>query len=321
MTLGYQVIRPGDVLTVSAEGAPTGLAGTIGVRIEDGDGNVVLARTTAGIVESEAGSGIYVKDDLVAPDAGDYLVLWDTGGATPAFSVEQLHVSASGTAAPTLDPGYPSLATLLAGSSSSALAALNPDEQEALRTAAILAVEAFAGQRFVAEGTDLDPVSKIVSGNGGQQLQLPARLAELIDLGISGSSLDASDVRISDDGSQLHVVPEAVPGNWYTRAIRGNHPPYFAHGLGTVTVTGVWGWTECPAEIVTAIRWDMEDAADAEANKLAGSLRSWERMGVSSISQGPLSVTTGRGQQMLSGRAASLIESAGLVWQPIGEVL
>lgn len=85
---------PGSAFTAIGEGFATGLAGTIGVRIENADGTNHTARTTAGIVELEAASGAYAKTNLVAPTtAGTYIVLWDSGGATPSFASEELVVA------------------------------------------------------------------------------------------------------------------------------------------------------------------------------------------------------------------------------------
>lgn len=73
-----------------ADGFATGLAGTIGVRIRDTGGNDVLARTTAGIVEDIAGSGIY-RVTLTAPAiAGQYTVVWDDGSI---FAADDLIVT------------------------------------------------------------------------------------------------------------------------------------------------------------------------------------------------------------------------------------
>lgn len=66
------------------EGAPSGLAGQIGVRIIDGPSEeTVIARTVVGITEYPAGSGLYSVTLIAPDDAGDYVVLWDTvaGGA------------------------------------------------------------------------------------------------------------------------------------------------------------------------------------------------------------------------------------------------
>lgn len=72
------------------ENAPTGLVGTLGVRIDDTEGNTVAPRTTTGIVEVVAGSGTYAKSNLIAPDdPGSYIVIWD---ANDVFAPEELRV-------------------------------------------------------------------------------------------------------------------------------------------------------------------------------------------------------------------------------------
>jgi hypothetical protein len=89
------------------EGLPTGLTGTLGVRIVDPPaGTTVAARTTAGIVEQVAGSGVYGVV-LTAPGVGEYAVVWDTGGGTPVFASEELLVSAGPpSVAPNPGPSY-----------------------------------------------------------------------------------------------------------------------------------------------------------------------------------------------------------------------
>lgn len=76
--------RPGETFYSELDNAPTGMVGTLGVRVlAKSDESTVTARTTAGIVESPAGSGRY-KATLTAPNAaGAYTVLWDTGTVSP----------------------------------------------------------------------------------------------------------------------------------------------------------------------------------------------------------------------------------------------
>ncbi len=76
---------PGATFYSELDNAPTGLVGSIGVRIiRKSDETTVTARSTEGIVESPAGSGRY-KATLEAPDAaGDYTVFWDTGTVSPS---------------------------------------------------------------------------------------------------------------------------------------------------------------------------------------------------------------------------------------------
>lgn len=314
--------KPGDTFTAVLQGAATGLAGTLGVRIERGDGTTATARTTAGIIELEAGSGAYAKNDLVAPgDAGTFIVLWDTGGGTPTFASEELVVNDLGAPIIPGAAGYPSRAALVAASTNDSLLALTPDQQDALRTAAITAVEAYAGQSFVPEGSEAEPVSKSVDGSGSGELQLPARLEVLTGLSVAGSSLGFDDVEVSEDGTQLYVPTDSIPGTWVTRTLRGNVAPTFRTGIRSVTITGVWGWEECPAAVATAIRYDMEDNAEAQSNNLAGTVAAWERLGIGSVSQGPVSLTIDGRRDLLSIRAQQVLDGADLVWQPLGEVV
>ena len=80
--------NPGATKTAYTQGFPTGV--TVGFKIEDEDGAIVLARTTSGITETEP--GVYRKS-FTAPNAnGDYVVIWDADGKT---SVEELEVGAT----------------------------------------------------------------------------------------------------------------------------------------------------------------------------------------------------------------------------------
>lgn len=83
----------GSPFEVSLTGAPTGLVGTVGVRLVDGQGGTSIARTTAGIVEHPAGSGIYTATLTAPATGGSYLAVWDTGGGTPTYAAEDVIVT------------------------------------------------------------------------------------------------------------------------------------------------------------------------------------------------------------------------------------
>lgn len=86
--------RPSQSFDSTTQNAPTGLVGTIGVRIIDQPaGTTVTARTTTGIAEQPAGSGIYSATLTAPATAGTYLVVWDTGGGSPRFASEELVVT------------------------------------------------------------------------------------------------------------------------------------------------------------------------------------------------------------------------------------
>src|ERR1035437_1156467 len=85
---------PGATIAPSTDPTRSGLVGTIGIQIVQGAVTLV-ARTTAGIVESPAGSGIYTATLTAPTTAGDYLVVWDTGGGTPTWLDENLTVTST----------------------------------------------------------------------------------------------------------------------------------------------------------------------------------------------------------------------------------
>jgi hypothetical protein len=78
------------------QGFPTGLAGTVGFQVIDNVGGVTIARTTAGITERPAGSGIYTITFTVPASLGDYTIVWDKGSTAPSnMATEELVVTYS----------------------------------------------------------------------------------------------------------------------------------------------------------------------------------------------------------------------------------
>lgn len=83
------IANPSQPFTAWAQGFATGLTGTLGVRIVDNAGGTTTARTTNGIAEPIASSGIYFAS-LVAPSTyGQYEIVWDDG---TSYAAEDLTV-------------------------------------------------------------------------------------------------------------------------------------------------------------------------------------------------------------------------------------
>lgn len=101
-------VKSGQPFETVIEGAPTGLAGVIGVRLLDNVGGTVIARTIAGILENPPGSGAYTKVMTAPIVDGQYRALWDTdpgGVATPTNSASQdVVVTSSATVTVLPDP-------------------------------------------------------------------------------------------------------------------------------------------------------------------------------------------------------------------------
>lgn len=315
--------KPGETFTAVVEGFPTDQA-DIGVRIEKGDGGNQVPRTTEGVTELEPGSGTYAKDDLVAPvpPAGPervlYVVMWDDGGEL--FASEELIVTPEGVPTAPIGAGYPTTAELVAASSSEHLKALTADQQDALRNTAITMIEAYAGQSFESEGTAEDPVTRLLPGSGARELYLPRRLEQMTALSIPGGSLALSDVEIGEDHDRIFITREGL-SSWVDRALSDTRERVFPNGQDMVSITGVWGWSECPVPVAEAIRFDMEDAATASSADFAPSLQAWRKLGMSSMSQGPLNIQLENRPMTLSPRAADMLDAAGMVWADIGELL
>lgn len=98
-------VKPSVTMEATASGFNSGLVGTIGVRVTDGQGGTTIARTTSGIVESPAGSGIYTATFTSPSVVGQFEVVWDDGGSPATWAAEDLTVTASGSVPVTGSPG------------------------------------------------------------------------------------------------------------------------------------------------------------------------------------------------------------------------
>ena len=80
----------GSVFEAVAEGFPTGLVGTLGVTIDDNEGNNIVARTTAGIIEIQTvGSfGVYRYLGVYPATLGTYTITWDDGVLSASEYIE-----------------------------------------------------------------------------------------------------------------------------------------------------------------------------------------------------------------------------------------
>lgn len=198
---------------------------------------------------------------------------------------------------------YPSTADLVAASTVTALTGLTEPQQDALRDAAIAAVETYCRQRFITEGTDEEPVTKRMDGTGTEVLYLPARLVSLDSVRVSGSEIgvSTSDVVVGDDRDRLSLPGDLGGGTWADRALaeaEGHTRPVFPAGSDNIQVAGVWGWTDDEytdqlAAITTGLRYFMEDQALAGAHALGDTVKASRALGLGSVNQGRLSVDLG----------------------------
>ena len=90
-------VAPGSSFEARVEAFPTGLTGTVRVRLLNNTGGTTFGPTTAGIVEDPAGSGSYVVTLAAPTETGEFTVFWDTGTVSPTTTAtEELIVSVIG---------------------------------------------------------------------------------------------------------------------------------------------------------------------------------------------------------------------------------
>lgn len=184
---------------------------------------------------------------------------------------------------------YPTTPELVGASQVAELTSLSPEQQDALRDAAIIAIESYCGQSF----TEFDG-AEIVLGSGARRLDLPRRLERLDALSVQDGRLDATSVRLSEKGDYLWV-PLNIGVGYYTQTLLELQGWDWRHRKfkyeEDVTITGLWGWADPPANVVTALRYDMEDTALADASGLSSTVHAARKLGLSSISQGNLTAS------------------------------
>ena len=116
---------------------------------------------------------------------------------------------------------------------------------------------------------------------------------------------------LSDDHSRLHRSPSVGIG-YYEQAMAEVSGEQFPLGFGNVAIDGTWGWATIPENVITALRWDMEDTAVADANPLSGTVRAYRKLGLRNIAQGNLTADM-TGTPSVSGRVAQLLRP--YMWQ------
>src|SRR5579859_7577548 len=90
----FATINAKVTLSVNMGVGKTGLA-TVGYTLLNGNGTTFQARTTTGVAEVHAGTGIYQVElaNTVFTAFFDGYVLWDTGGASPVYAIEDIFIS------------------------------------------------------------------------------------------------------------------------------------------------------------------------------------------------------------------------------------
>lgn len=98
------LVQPSATFTTTVSGAPSGLVGTIRVRLTAADGSVAVAASTAGVRELVAGSGCYEATITAPTTPGRFVAQWDTGSVSPTTLVADDVLIVSSLAGPAGEP-------------------------------------------------------------------------------------------------------------------------------------------------------------------------------------------------------------------------
>lgn len=230
--------------------APTGLTGTIAVRVIDNDGATTTARTISGIAEYPAGSGIY-QAQLTAPaDGGQYTIVWDTGTTTPTtVATEELVVTytAPGTSTGTL---YVTR-TALKGTLTLANETFADDDIDLALEAASRAIDEHCGRRFYPD-SDAAQVRYFSALEDGI-----VRVDDLVTLTTLKTDPDRDGVfeyTWAATDYALGPVNALAEGRPYTEIQRLPYGSYYfpTYYPATIQVTGKFGWAAAPPAVKAA---------------------------------------------------------------------
>ena len=231
---------------------------------------------------------------------GNYVILWEYQGTTASEEIEVLSQPVE-----QRYDYYPDTVTLTSASSVEELLALDSDQQDALRVAAITAVEEFCGQSF----ENFSGVIEVEVDNGAE-VWLPRRVRSLNAITPDGADpLDLDALAVTHNGQRLLWRTNYVGVGYYEQALYevsgGDYPKQFREGL--IAVDADWGWEFVPEPIVRALQWDMEETALADANALSSTVHVFRKLGLENVSQGNLRADLGA-VASLSPRVRRLLE-------------
>lgn len=202
-------------------GVATGLAGTLTAKvINPPAGTVVVAETAANITEGPTGTYTWVFTTPAA--AGQYLIVWDYGGAEDP--VEELEVTWSSAAAASPPDGAPLFTVAQVRARGIAESVIDDDAVETLRTAIEDELERALGVSVVPRTV----TDHRLSGSGTTRLLLPhRRVTAFSAVSVDDVALTVDELaEVILDGDELYR-----PAGW----VRGvlNVKATYTHGYAT----------------------------------------------------------------------------------------
>lgn len=249
---------PGQPFKAAVQGFPTGLTGTVGVRILDDVGGTTTARTTAGIVETPAGSGFYAAT-LTAPSAaGTYSVFWDQGVVSPTTTAgEELIVTSSLAAVAVPQPGdLCTLADVRAYQNKPTADTAQDALTQSLITRASRLIMRECQREFSTTGTNPQTRTFRYPDTGGFLSFAPYDLqsASAVVFNPESSSPLTLDASVGDYELQPVEAPDGVYTGMRFSGWRwlGDPTNLLRYGYRQLRITGNWGFPAPPFDVVQA---------------------------------------------------------------------
>ena len=239
------VVVPGATFEAWAQ-FPTGI--TLYVRIRDGAGGNFLARTSSGITEDIASSGLYRKSFTAPTTAGQYQIVWDDG---TTFATEELLVTYS---APTSSATGTAYVTSADVKSSLALQGYTFADTDIARAilAASRAIDWATGRRFYLD-TDATSVRYYTPDSPSLLAidDLVTLTSILVDQDGDGTFEETWTVNTDFVLTPLNAAADSEPYWWVeVRNLSGRRFPCQLER--SVKVTGQFGWPSVPSDIQLA---------------------------------------------------------------------
>lgn len=264
-------VAPGATFEANVSGTASGQVGTIGVRITNLATDVdFLARTTAGIQEFPASSGIYSRSFTAPTTAATYSIIWDTG--SPPYATEDLVVTSTAPGASV--PGGQDLCTLANVKAAIGIPTSTTTSDGLIQTvitAASRAITSKYQREFCPMGT-LTRTFEVV----GDRIEL-APFDLLSTNATTGLSLYSEAVsplaltRYTD--FDLKPVGASILGTYTSVEVSGflvvTGQSVFRYGYANLNITGVWGPAAIPVDVARAAALTAAAWIDRGADQIA----------------------------------------------------
>jgi len=259
-------VPPGQVFEAVLSGAPTGLTGTIGVRLLDNVGGTTTARTTSGIIEYPASSGQYSVQMTAPATAGQYSIFWDNGTTTPTTTAsEDLIVSYSaGSTGTRLSGDLVSLSQAREFLQKQSVDTSQDSVLQNVVSRASVAIMRYTEREFAPNSTSATRTFEAeIVGQTWVSLapyDVQSVSSVQIDTDVSAITLGSAEYRLwpqpAADG--VYSAIRLMPLSMAVTAIPWRHRQ--------IQITGVWGFPAVPVDVqhwtlVTVTEWMRKDVA------------------------------------------------------------